>query len=79
MNIENLTAAEVRLLKRLWAIDTREEMKVFMESLTRSEILLAESLTYMLLYGGIDAQIDRGEIELTEAVEALAKYKLDKQ
>lgn len=77
MNIHNLTEIQVKLLDKMWSIQTKEELDVWMAGLDEETLLVVMSLRQILIYECIDKITENLKSEdFTEANHILAQFKL---
>lgn len=77
MNINNLTKIQMALLDKLWVIQTKEELEVWMNSLDDETLIQVMMLRELLIYECIDESTKNLKSEdFTEANAVLAQFKL---
>lgn len=77
MNINNLTKIQMTLLDKLWVIQTKEELEVWMNSLDDETLIQVMMLRELLIYECIDESTKNLKSEdFTEANAVLAQFKL---
>lgn len=77
MNINNLTKIQMTLLDKLWVIQTKEELEVWMNSLDDETLIQVMMLRELLIYECIDESTKTLKSEdFTEANAVLAQFKL---
>lgn len=77
MNINNLTKIQMTLLDKLWVIQTKEELEVWMNSLDDETLIQVMMLRELLIYECIDESTKTLKSEdFTEANSVLAQFKL---
>lgn len=72
MFLEGLSEKDCRMLDTLWALDTAEELDMFLGSLTDAELQRARALIEMLKLSAIDDMVEAMET-YPEAMDMLQK------
>lgn len=58
MFLQDVTAEDCRILDAMWALDTKEELNVYLASLSQSDFLRAITLIELVRLSAIDDEVN---------------------
>ena len=70
IQIENLTPEQVEMLDTMWSLESYDEFQDYLNSLSKSDRQMAESLAKLVILSEMDNLVG----DCTEAKEVLAKF-----